>query len=181
MASVLDIPVHDLRDDVDLERLGLDSLTSIEAHHSLCSALKRDLPADILLTCKTIRDLQLAVAPTPAPAPQPTTTASATETFGTDINPVPIQSVERTDVAPLFLIHDGGGLASQYKKLGALDRPVYGIHNPKFTLGGKWDGGLVEMATHYVGLIKQELKGRKECLLGGMCTSASQLTNSCLQ
>ncbi|THH28714.1 hypothetical protein EUX98_g5474 [Antrodiella citrinella] len=164
MASVLDMPAHDLRDDVDLERLGLDSLMSIEAHHALCSALKMELPADILLTCKTIRDLQAAIAPTPAPAPQPTTVV---ETFGTEINPIHIQSSERTDRAPLFLIHDGGGLASQYKKLGDLDRPVFGIHNPKFAAGGRWEGGIVEMASHYSGLVQQQLNGGTECLLGG--------------
>ena len=172
MASVLDMPVHELRDDVDLERLGLDSLMSIEAHHALSSALKMDLPADILLTCKTIRDLQVAVAPTPMPItlPQPATTP--VETFGTDINPLPLQKAERGDATPLFLIHDGGGLASQYKKLGDLDRPVFGIHNPKFTSGGNWEGGIVEMATHYVSLIREQLKTKTECLLGGTCSTS---------
>ncbi|TCD66000.1 Type I Iterative Polyketide synthase (PKS) [Steccherinum ochraceum] len=169
MASVLDMPVHDLRDDVDLERLGLDSLMSIEAHHALCAALKVTLPADILLTCKTIRDLQDTISPsTPAPisASSPPT-SSAVESYGTELNPVPIQNVDRSNLSPLFLIHDGGGLASQYKKLGALERPVYGIHNPKFPVGGNWDGGIIEMATHYVGLIQRQLLDRRECLLGG--------------
>ncbi|KAH8088988.1 ketoacyl-synt-domain-containing protein [Cristinia sonorae] len=165
MASVLDMPAHELRDDVDLERLGLDSLMSIEAHHTLCSALNMNLPADILLTCKTIRDLQAAISPTPTPIP-PQPTVTAPETFGTEINPIPIQTTDRMGLAPLFLIHDGGGLASQYKKLGALDRPVFGIHNPKFATGGHWEGGIVEMAAHYAGLIKQQLSGT-ECLLGG--------------
>lgn len=58
MSSVLDIPQHTLNEHADLQRLGLDSLASIEAHHSLCSSLKVKLPENLFMSCKTVKDIQ---------------------------------------------------------------------------------------------------------------------------
>ncbi|KAF3916217.1 hypothetical protein AA313_de0209482 [Arthrobotrys entomopaga] len=55
---------------------------------------------------------------------------------------------------PLVLIHDGGGTVYSYHGLKSLDRPVYGIHNPRFYSGRAFKGGIPEMARIYTQLIE---------------------------
>lgn len=55
---------------------------------------------------------------------------------------------------PLVLIHDGGGTTFAYHCLPTLPRAVYGISNPRFDAGGKFDGGVPEMGRLYAGMIR---------------------------
>jgi hypothetical protein len=66
---------------------------------------------------------------------------------------------------PLVLVHDGGGTTFSYLLLSTLARDVWAIHNPKFFDGLPWDGGLDEMAKHYLDLMAAELSG--PIMLGG--------------
>ena len=68
----------------------------------------------------------------------------------------------------MFLIHDGSGIAHCYGRIAPLGRAVWGVHNPKFSTGESWSGGLFEMAAHYAGLIKRELEPGQGCVVGGM-------------
>ena len=68
--------------------------------------------------------------------------------------------------APLFLLHDGGGTIFSYFLLKPLNRPIYGIANPKVEQGQNWDGGLHQMAAEYLKVIKEVAAGRP-VLLGG--------------
>ncbi|KAM5356579.1 hypothetical protein ACJ41O_003225 [Fusarium nematophilum] len=79
---------------------------------------------------------------------------------------------------PVFLIHDGGGTTFAYHCLNNLSRPMYGIHNPNFRTGEKFDGGIPDMARLYCGFIKQAVKevgfpkrrnadGKARIILGG--------------
>ena len=110
MASVLDIAPRDLGEDQDLERLGMDSLMAIEAHHALCTEMNVSLADDLFINCKSIRDLHNVISP-----PQKKISHKAVEiveprssTFGTDVNPVKFQDGKGL---PLFLVHDGSGIA----------------------------------------------------------------------
>ncbi|KIP05128.1 hypothetical protein PHLGIDRAFT_36582 [Phlebiopsis gigantea 11061_1 CR5-6] len=170
LASVLGLVDKDLRDDLELERMGMDSLMSIEAHHALSTALDADLPHDMFSTCKTVRDVQDLVAPQSVLAKQLGGTVSSSvvaSSFGTEDNPVLLQDGRASLKPPLFLVHDGSGVAHQYGRLSPLGRRVWGIHNPKFPEGGKWDGGLPEMAEHYADLVKKTLGTASQCILGG--------------
>jgi len=86
-------------------------------------------------------------------------------------NPVEVQTAPKVPTSgsniPLFLLHDGGGTVFSYFLLGDLKRPVYGIHNPKFETGGKWAGGIDEMATTYCQYIKK-VQPQGDILLGGV-------------
>ncbi|KAF2145306.1 uncharacterized protein K452DRAFT_305349 [Aplosporella prunicola CBS 121167] len=68
-------------------------------------------------------------------------------------NPSVIQ-LTTADAIPLILIHDGGGTCTQYFRLANLNRPVYGIHNPRHLSGRAWDGGIPEMAAVYADLVR---------------------------
>lgn len=83
-------------------------------------------------------------------------------------NPRQIQKVSRRfkNASPLFLIHDGGGTVLPYCLLGDLQRSVWGIANPHLDDGGKFEGGIEEMASHYAGLIRKAM-ARGKILLGG--------------
>ncbi len=72
-------------------------------------------------------------------------------------------------LAPLVLVHDGGGTTFSYHCLEPIHRPVYGIHNVHLHRGGWWEGGIPEIAGHYVGLLRRVMPRGGDILLGGMC------------
>jgi thioesterase domain-containing protein len=84
-------------------------------------------------------------------------------------NPCVIQSPSATGNTrtPLVLIHDAGGTVLQYFRLGVLDRPVYGITNPRLDQGGRWDHGLRQMGVVYTHLVRSVIPSG-DILLGGM-------------
>ncbi|KAF2756724.1 alpha/beta-hydrolase [Pseudovirgaria hyperparasitica] len=90
-----------------------------------------------------------------------------------DENPTSIQEASPgTNAIPLVLMHDGGGTTFDYHFLDDLERDVWGIHNPRFNSGEPWIGGLAEMSTHYIELIKKVIPSGPVILggwsLGGM-------------
>ncbi len=56
--------------------------------------------------------------------------------------------------APIVLIHDGGGTTFSYFIIGNLQREVWAIHNPNYWTADLWEGGMDEMARHYIALMK---------------------------
>ncbi|KAH9997461.1 alpha/beta-hydrolase [Xylariaceae sp. FL0662B] len=70
--------------------------------------------------------------------------------------------------APLFLIHDGGGTTFSYHCLDPVNRPLWAVQNVHLHAGGYWEGGIPEMARHYIGLISKAMPDGGEILLGGM-------------
>jgi thioesterase domain-containing protein len=81
--------------------------------------------------------------------------------------PVLIQAApQNSRRAPLFLIHDGSGTIFSYYLLESLGRAVYGIANPRAYDEAGWGGGLKEMATEYLGMIRS-IQPSGKILLGG--------------
>ncbi|KAL2017113.1 hypothetical protein VTK56DRAFT_2585 [Thermocarpiscus australiensis] len=70
------------------------------------------------------------------------------------------------NTTPLVLIHDGGGTIFSYYCLGELGRPLFGIANPRFYSGGAWEGGIPQMARHYLDFIKSAVP-RGNVIIGG--------------
>ncbi|KAK3903404.1 Alpha/Beta hydrolase protein [Staphylotrichum tortipilum] len=68
---------------------------------------------------------------------------------------------------PIVLIHDGGGTIFSYYCLGELNRPVFGIANPRYESGATWEGGLTEMASQYVRFVKEAVPEGGDIILGG--------------
>lgn len=83
-------------------------------------------------------------------------------------NPYKVQTGPKNgkNLLPLVLIHDGGGTTTGFWALESLNRDVWVIHNPHFWSEEPWEGGMDEMAQHYIGLLKDAgIKGT--ILLGG--------------
>ncbi|KAH9952215.1 putative polyketide synthase [Amylocystis lapponica] len=170
ISSVLDIPVEELEGQ-DLRLLGLDSLTSIEAHHALEAQLDVVLPNDILAKRGNIRDLHSALLRLSTDTVSHHQFRDIEETYipsshSIEINPVQYQYGNDPAALPLFLIHDGSGMAHSYSRLKSLCHSVWGIHNPRLLTGEPWAGGVVEMATHYVSMILA-VSGGCRCIVGG--------------
>ncbi|KAM0818681.1 putative Alpha/Beta hydrolase protein [Seiridium cardinale] len=72
-----------------------------------------------------------------------------------------------TQRTPLILIHDGGGTTFSYHCLDPTNRPLYGIENAHLHEGGWWDGGIAEMARHYIELIAKAMPAGGDIILGG--------------
>lgn len=168
VSSVLNIPTQELSDDADLRSLGLDSLTAIEALHALKSRLGVALTNDMFMKWNTIRDIHSNIfAPSsPKSLQHRQSIPQMTGSFASDSNPTQYQQGRDLSALPLFLIHDGSGMAHSYSRIALLGRSVWGIHNPKFSTGEKWDGGVVEMAVHYASMIK-DISGNESCIIGG--------------
>ncbi|RDB14789.1 Non-reducing polyketide synthase terA [Hypsizygus marmoreus] len=179
LASILDVNVKDIDDDLDLESLGLDSLTSIEALHALKSEFALDLPADFFSTFNTARSVHSYVAShlegyhdtllnqVEPPATKAVKAQTSLERLIMVLRlehiPIPIQTSNSRRI-PLFLIHDGSGLVNYYDRLPSLDRSVWGVHNPRFTTSRPWDS-VTEMAQTYADYIVRRSTG--SLILGG--------------
>lgn len=72
-----------------------------------------------------------------------------------------------TPGVPLILMHDGGGTTFSYHCLDPTNRPLYGVENPHLHEGGWWDGGIPEMAKHYIDLMAKALPQGGRVILGG--------------
>jgi thioesterase domain-containing protein len=76
-------------------------------------------------------------------------------------NPEVIQDGNVTDsrqkpqAIPAFLIHDGGGTTFSYHCLEPLGRLTYGIFNPYFGSGERFEGGICGMGRLYAGIIRR--------------------------
>ncbi|KAF7327244.1 hypothetical protein MKEN_00301700 [Mycena kentingensis (nom. inval.)] len=165
LAKVLGLAADRMRSDADLDALGLDSLSAIEALYELKSQFGVDLPRDFFRRYKTPRDVQeyftsskISTAP-PSPG-----TKRISKTLQLDVVPISIQRANASDRLPLFLIHDGSGLVNYYDRLSFLDRDIWGIPNPRFVTGQPWSE-LVDMAAAYVDYILTTTSG--PLLLGG--------------
>ncbi|OAA58234.1 Thioesterase [Cordyceps fumosorosea ARSEF 2679] len=55
---------------------------------------------------------------------------------------------------PVFLFHDGGGTTFAYHCLDPLQRFTYGVRNPHFFSGRRFEGGVPEMAAEYITRIR---------------------------
>ncbi|KAG6896291.1 Type I Iterative PKS [Termitomyces sp. T32_za158] len=153
LSSVLCLASQEIDDDVDLDSLGLDSLTSIEVLHAFRREFGLEIPTNFLTTHSTPRALQTylvshssktakfsdIILGSPKDAmPTLQRTDSMARALRLETNPVPIQS-SNSGRLPLFLIHDGSGLVSYYERLSPLDRPVWAIYNPNFVTSQPWN------------------------------------------
>lgn len=86
------------------------------------------------------------------------------KTLKLDRNPLVIQTTFSGRI-PLFLIHDGSGLANYYDRVGPLQRNVWSLHDPRFTSGGPWTS-VQEMAERYCDMLLEAV-GRDPIILGG--------------
>jgi len=183
LASVLEIDAANIRDDVHLDSLGLDSLTSIEALHALKTEFGLSLPGDFFSTCTTLRmvksylsdqrkSFELPAVKVHPPDPVAKITPEDEQpnlgrialALRLDTIPVSLQESNTNDRLPLFLIHDGSGLVNYYERLSPMNRTVWGIHNPHFLSAQPWDG-VVKMAEAYVQYILSITSG--PLILGG--------------
>ncbi|KAG5652522.1 Type I Iterative PKS, partial [Sphagnurus paluster] len=172
LASVLDLNVGSIDDDTDLEYLGLDSLTSIEALHALKSEFGLDIPTNIFTTYHTSREVQayLSSRLTERPESPNSKLGSSSKSTGIITNilrldtvPLLLQTCD-SKRPPLFLIHDGSGLVNYLERLPEIGRSVWGIQNPKFITERSWDS-ITQMGKAYADLIRNATAG--PVLLGG--------------
>lgn len=170
LETILGVSAHDMHADTHLESLGLDSLTSIEVLHALKQSIGIDISPDVFSKCQTIQDFESLIArliPPPSNAPPLPATPDITEMkkmLQMTSNPVSLHTRAGAST-PLFLIHDGSGLCTQYQRLTSCERSAWAFYNPRFFDAEQWAGGLPEMAAAYVRDIQQTSPG--PYILGG--------------
>ncbi|KAI1746759.1 putative polyketide synthase [Xylaria castorea] len=85
----------------------------------------------------------------------------------------PVGSPQGAPSAPLFLVHDGSGICTHYRRLGSLGRPVYALHDPKFIDPFSSWATMSAMVEHYCRVIMSTTQG--PYLLGGWSFGGVQL------
>lgn len=167
LGDVLGISPLELVANDRLDDLGLDSIGSIEAMSGLQVLSSIPLPPDLFVTHPTVGAIASFMSNS-APSEPPSLgfpTADTTSEIQLPKNVLSLQTAPK-NTTPLFLVHDGSGLSNCYSRIGALDRSLYGISNPKLHSGGSWAGGLPEIAGHYQHQITPMVT-EAGCILGG--------------
>ena len=160
ISSVLDINVNDIRDDQELQFLGLDSLTTIEALYELRKRFNLDLPSNLFSSCRTVRALQdyfdfhsRAIQKNVEPKSE-TSFDALPALVRPDMIPFPLHVPDLpSHRVPLILIHDGSGLTTYYNRLTSFDRAVWAINNPHFETADPWDS-ITKMAGYYADRVR---------------------------
>uniref|UniRef100_A0A0W0G8P1 Putative polyketide synthase n=1 Tax=Moniliophthora roreri TaxID=221103 RepID=A0A0W0G8P1_MONRR len=161
LATVLNVPLDQIQEDTRLDLLGLDSLASIEVTHALKLKHSLEISRDFFILYPTIRAVKAHLATRDTiSAPKddkPSIVEGSDEAeivhmLRLDANPVLYQEPGSPGGLPIFLIHDGSGLANYYERLSPLHRSVSGIHNPRFLQAERWNN-LTEMAKVYADFI----------------------------
>ncbi|PPQ69908.1 hypothetical protein CVT24_003242 [Panaeolus cyanescens] len=179
-SSVLGLDVNSIVEDDDLASMGLDSLSTIEAIHSLQVDYNITIPSSLISSSRTIRDVYSRALEWQSTLTSPSLShASKTGTASRTPFPVPysrpgrVLSLDRgicllqtavTDRPPLILIHDGTGLAAPYSRIKNLQRRVFGLSNPRFSTSEPWSN-VCQMAEFYASLVRHEVDG--PVILGG--------------
>lgn len=147
LAAILGLELEDLREDVDLELLGLDSLASIEAHHALRTHFAIALPSDLFTTHTSAKAVQSFIA-SRLPARRNSEAFRSEPADCPDTLPISVQTTKQLGRVPLLLIHDGSGLVTYLRNLPSLGRDLWGIYNPYIINGRPWES-VVSMAAEY--------------------------------
>ncbi|KAB8227364.1 beta-ketoacyl synthase [Aspergillus alliaceus] len=173
VAETFGFSLSDIRSDMTLESLGMDSLMFIEFQEVMRKVSGKALTQDILTPALTINELaeELAAdisspsnddsgrlierATNRAFSPQP----------GEEYFLVHLQQGLDT-LPPLILFHDGSGLIEKYKRLAKVGCNVFGVRNPDWTSQPHWARDLKDMARRYAAAIPSIVKA-KHVVLGG--------------
>ena len=179
LASVLELGIADIEDDADFASLGMDSLSSIEALHTLKHDFGLDLPSNLFNVLQTPRNVQSYVHSRIQASRKfadcldsPDLEGKAAEhcvdlVQALDIGAAPVLLQEsNSGRAPIFLFHDGSGLVNYYSRLIPMERAVWGINNPHFATSRPWND-VLSMAISYADIIIQSAAG--PLILGGGC------------
>ncbi|KAK7026520.1 hypothetical protein VNI00_015600 [Paramarasmius palmivorus] len=147
------------------DSLGLDSLASIEVLHELKTKHNLNLPDDVFHQYPTLRSLKDYLAQKFSQPVAAQDNLAIEKIFQLGTNPRIYQNVSTSDRAPIFLIHDGSGLANYYERLQSLTRSLWAIHNPRFLLSEPWKN-LAEIAKVYADFIISTV-GSGPVIIGG--------------
>ena len=180
LAVILGLELKELREDVDLELLGLDSLASIEAHHALRSHFAISLPSDLFTTHTSARAIQSFITSRLLASRNSDDGSTHSRVNSTDTThpkalrseaadcpdtlPISVQRTNQLGRVPLLLIHDGSGLVTYIRNLPSLGRDLWGIYNPYIINGRTWES-VVSMAAEYAKYTTEA--GLGPVLLGG--------------
>ncbi|ESK90423.1 polyketide synthase [Moniliophthora roreri MCA 2997] len=156
LATALNVPFTQIHDDTPFDSLGLDSLASIEVLHELKVKHHLELPNDIFTKYTTLKSLKAHLSPDASHRIERPSTNETDIAIGRmlrlDANPILYQTVQSSGSVPIYLIHDGSGLANYYERLYPLHRAVWAIHNPRFLQSDPWKN-LMEMTKVYADFI----------------------------
>jgi len=166
IAEEMGVEAHEIADAPDLASIGMDSLMSLSILGRLREKTGLSLPADLLITNRSICDIERSLhneVPTEA-----TGTLSATKNIKSEVAPsasapprlatsILLQGNPRKASKLLWMIPDGGGCATSYVDIPDLSAhiAVFGLNSPYMKVPEEYNCGVVGMASAFITEIKQ--------------------------
>ena len=182
IAQEMGVGVEEIRDDVDLSELGMDSLMSLTVLSNLREQTGIDIPSTFLATNSTVEDIENALGmrskPQSAPAAKPAAARRKSnknktpqlESVSTklakptiDVSKCPkaasvlLQGSSRTATKKFFLLPDGSGSATSYIDIPTVssDVAIFGLNCPYMKTPAQWTIGVEGVAAIYINEIKR--------------------------
>lgn len=168
IADEMGFEPHEVSDTADLAELGLDSLMSLSILGSVREKTGLSLPADLLTTNKTIRDIERSLGASTKPKPKPLPQVPI-QTKSIDVKPTRVSKPQRCATSVLlqgsskratkhvWMIPDGGGSATSYVDIPDLadDVAVWGLNSPFMKVPEEYNIGVVGMAERFITEMKR--------------------------
>ncbi|KFY25113.1 hypothetical protein V493_04828 [Pseudogymnoascus sp. VKM F-4281 (FW-2241)] len=182
IASEVGVTTQEVTDSQDLALLGVDSLMALLILGKLREETELSLPADLFVTCASIKDIERALGVSQRPKPVRMDASSfpklssppiSTETVAlketghqvTNITPerfatsVLLQGKTRTATSHLWMVPDGSGSATSYADIPEISPTlaVWGLNSPYMKRSEEFTCGVPGVAAKYI----QEVKRRQ--------------------
>jgi iterative type I PKS product template protein len=164
IAEEMGFELHEITDTADLVSLGLDSLMSLSILGAIREKTGLSLPADLLTTNKTIREIERSMGFDSKPnKPKSKPALARNESETSIIKPtrsatsVLLQGNSRLATKHVWMVPDGGGSATSYVDIPDLspEVAVWGLNSPFMKVPEEYNIGVVGMAERFITEIKR--------------------------
>jgi iterative type I PKS product template protein len=164
IAQVTGVRRELVKEDSDLEALGLDSLMSIELLQAFEAQHGVRISSDAFASCKSPHDVEMLTQSTKISAGISVAverTLPGDDELSRSLTLLQSGPEEKT---PVYLLHDGSGSSSAYGRLTPFGRNMYGVSSPTRADAKRSPQTIQEMAAKYATLL--DTSGR--IILGGV-------------
>ncbi|KFY93178.1 hypothetical protein V500_03863 [Pseudogymnoascus sp. VKM F-4518 (FW-2643)] len=171
IAGEVGVTTQEVADSLDLALLGVDSLMALSILGKLREETDLSLPADLFVTCASIKDIERALgigqAPKPVRIPARSfpklSSLNETEHQVANITPerfatsVLLQGKIRTATSHLWMVPDGSGSATSYTDIPEISPTlaVWGLNSPYMKTSEEFTCGVPGMAAKFIHEVKR--------------------------
>lgn len=147
--------------------LGLDSLLSLEVQERLMCELSVETSVNQVHNDMTVAELRREIMDSLRLPDGGNNCPSRKRTSTDPSHQLVLLQEGSTGRSPLILFHDESGSIAEYRKIGQVPFPLYGISSHFSAEDGKCDSSLRYMAKRYSSIITSQFSENAAVILGG--------------